>query len=468
MSDLDIIDALEEVAADKAPPLFWSMLRRESEAGVPLEEMGDIVGEILSDVMAYALAPEGVEKHLGGKHDQKSHGRGGGSSGGGSASGWGDRQRDIDVAARRGPSAEALQAGMNAGYGEDEDTIRQTIVEQYGEQIEEDARYYAEESLAADGITPDDPGYETELESRIDSERDNVTQSYVDNYGEDVRDQMRTDSGLDVETFDEVYGVQHTGVNIDGEEVTLYAGVTDVQASYDGVDVYGEVNDANGGWAGEFHRRFFVDDNGDPAVYHELLQLDESAQGTGFAKTFNKAAEDYYISHGVTKVYVHAALDGGGYAWAKQGFDWQDGGPTASVTDRLSRVISEPGMPRSVVDQGNGILDRFVNLDQGHPDYPTPSEVAMVGYVPGAPTWPGKEAMRGADWFGVKHLTPSGPRTTAAERAALTAANAGPSYQAPTPWNAPGQGEAWGGAQPPFSSDQVPGQGAFDLGQPTG
>lgn len=138
MSDLDIIDALEEVAADKAPPLFWSLLRRESEAGVPLEEMGDIVGEILSDVMAYALAPEGVEKHLGGKHDQKSHGRGGGvvdpAASDPAYRGRVDKIRQWQKGG--GPSADLMQKAMSEDLSpEDLATLKAGMENVYGVQV---------------------------------------------------------------------------------------------------------------------------------------------------------------------------------------------------------------------------------------------------------------------------------------------------------------------------------------------
>ena len=57
VSDLEVIAALKAVAYDQAPPEFWDVIEREVKAGQKLEDATDIYGEILIDVMAYALLP---------------------------------------------------------------------------------------------------------------------------------------------------------------------------------------------------------------------------------------------------------------------------------------------------------------------------------------------------------------------------------------------------------------------------
>lgn len=72
MSDREIVDALKAVAEDQAPPEFWALLEQELAAGIALEDVGDIVGEILFNILVYSLTPvEEVEKH--GTHNQQSH-----------------------------------------------------------------------------------------------------------------------------------------------------------------------------------------------------------------------------------------------------------------------------------------------------------------------------------------------------------------------------------------------------------
>lgn len=96
--DLEVIAALKTVAYDQAPPEFWDVIEREVKAGQKLEDATDIYGEILIDVMAYALLPSPeVAKH--GSHDQSSHGRKGSGS-----------ESDADVVARMGKEFEAKRS----------------------------------------------------------------------------------------------------------------------------------------------------------------------------------------------------------------------------------------------------------------------------------------------------------------------------------------------------------------------
>lgn len=363
-----------------------------------------------------------IRKHLGGAHDQKSHGRGGG----GGDKGWGDRQKDIDAMARVGPSSDALARG--AGGGMDDDEVREIVRQDYGEIIAEDARMAVSDEMEAEGWVDrsDDPDYEEpligntyqqEFDERVAQRIEDDLDSYVYDYGDEIR--QRNLEGLDAETFDEVYGVSHMGETPDGRVVRLQASVEDVSVErYWGenhVDVTGTIYDEDGNWAGEFQRRFFIDDSGSVAVSHELLRIDEDYQGTGFAKVFNRQAEDYYISHGITDVHVHAALDVGGFAWARQGFDWaRTGGATSSVKGQMDDVLDSGLLPGSVQRSGRDLRARL-DLPSSDPDYPSPREVASWGYVKGADTWPGKESLLGSDWYGIKELSPDGPRRSTTE-----------------------------------------------------
>jgi hypothetical protein len=370
-----------------------------------------------------------LRKHLGGAHDQKAHGRGGGG-----ASGWGDRQKEIDAMASAGPSRDALEGGVSGGMSDDE--LRERISEDFAESIDEDARTYVEERMADEGWVDnsDDPDYEEpligktyqeEFDERLEDVRSEVTDSYVDNYGEEYRNQATEDLGLDADSFNEVYGTGHTGMTPDGREITLQASVENVYVNKwdESIDVDGTIYDADGNWAGEFQRKFSRDESGDMVVEHALLRIEGDYQGTGFSKVFNRTAENYYISHGVNKVDIHAALDVGGYAWAKQGFDWAPkGGATSNVKRQFDEVLDNPSLPASVRRSGANLRSRL-DLPSSDPDYPTPREVASWGYVQGASTWPGKQTLLGSDWYGQKSLTPSGPRqsTTQQDPAAAVA-----------------------------------------------
>jgi hypothetical protein len=377
-----------------------------------------------------------VRKHLAGSHDQKSHARGGG----GGESGWGDRQKEIDAMASAGPSRDALESGTSGGMSDDE--VRDRIAEDYADSIDEQARDTVQQSMDDDGwvdvttldesdprYDPDGPlmgpTYQEEFDSRMAQVREDITESYVYDYGDEYRNQATQDLGLDADAFNEVYGTSHTGMTPDGREVTLQASVENVYRNQwdESIDIDGTIYDADGNWAGEFQRKFFRDESGDMVVEHALLRIEDDYQGTGFSKVFNRTAENYYISHGVNKVDIHAALDVGGYAWAKQGFDWAPkGGATSNVKRQFDDVLSSPSLPASVRRSGESLRTRL-DLPTSDPDYPTPREVASWGYVQGASTWPGKQTLLGSDWYGQKSLTPSGPRqSTTQQEAAATVA----------------------------------------------
>jgi len=60
------------------------------------------------------------------------------------------------------------------------------------------------------------------------------------------------------------------------------------------------------------------------AVYHELFTVRDDLQGEGFAAKMNKQAEEQYREMGFKEVFVGADIDIGRYAWARQGYDFDD------------------------------------------------------------------------------------------------------------------------------------------------
>lgn len=69
-----------------------------------------------------------------------------------------------------------------------------------------------------------------------------------------------------------------------------------------------------------FSRQFSKKANGDRTVYHDYFVLPKDAQGKGLAKEVFKASIEQYVKAGIKEITVFAALDGGGYTWARHGF----------------------------------------------------------------------------------------------------------------------------------------------------
>lgn len=372
-----------------------------------------------AQIVKFAPGLRPVLKHLRGQHDQMTHAHGKGD--GGAFSEWGDRAERLRAAKDRGPSEGTLNSVADGTYLDEvaaNDIDSSGIVESM---LEGEMESWFEVNAGADYS-----------EDEIDAVRDEKRESLRERLIEEQKDNIRYDNEYLKDSFDEVFAVEHTGVTRDGRTLTLSTTVRRVQVyESGGVFVEGTIDDDGGRRLGEFQRHFYRNgDTGELEVSHEFMKIfNEDDQGTGFAKTFNANAEDYYISHGINTIRIHAALDGGGYAWAKQGFDWADPSHDSmgSALSRMTAIADGSPVRTSVGSdwvtytpspaesrQARGLVDRAA-LSIDDPDYPTPYEFAMLGYVPGDSAWVGQAVMRGADWMGTKTLTPQGRRRSESE-----------------------------------------------------
>lgn len=151
----------------------------------------------------------------------------------------------------------------------------------------------------------------------------------------------------------------------------------------------------------------------DGSVEHVEFVLDYDAQGQGLATRWNRQTEEAYRELGVDRITLNANIDVGGYAWARQGYDWNVDFPSplgpagvaeARAFDMLERAESQfirPDDTETLAD-----LEQMYALF-GQPDtsqWPTPFEVSELGRGRGYEIHPGMSAMLGASWPGVKHL----------------------------------------------------------------
>ena len=456
-----VYEILQRLLGDVVEPSLWVELINDPRPIADLDgPLGDLVDEMLgaatpvSAVVKFAPGLQPMLKHLSGKHDQKTHGRGtqqslpgtegAGPGPAGKFTEWGDRAGEIEYMAGAGMSSDDLNATLNADPDAfDADLVRQEVELEYDWEIDQQV----EERMSRTLLMED----EDEVEATRLEYREEAIDQFVDDYGDEVRERMvgeTFDSDKAIQEFDEVYGnVYHEGVTKDGRTVALTTEVTEAwgpQGGDNSIDIKGQIVDADtGNYVGRFHRRFEPDGNGGVTVSHELLQIeDEDYQGTGFAKTFNRQAENYYISHGIDTVHVHAALDGGGYAWASQGFDWDYRNHDKSRSNMNRRLDlyeqSVPNIPDNLRRDMGRLRTRLNDLSVTDPDYPTPKEIANLGRIDGVDTWPGKMIMRGSNWYGSKHLTPSGARQSTTERAAASRRRAQDAYESE---RAPGRGQ---------------------------
>lgn len=147
--------------------------------------------------------------------------------------------------------------------------------------------------------------------------------------------------------------------------------------------VEGRILDDEGKAVGEFGRRLYRGvDGAEVTMHHAYFFMYAGQQGQGVGAAFLAASEARYREAGINKITV-SAEDVGGYAWARAGFDF-----------------AHP-------EWAERVAERFTPEERsGLPAAPTPMDFAMIGYTPGATTWPGKEKMIGSAWVGVKYLDP--------------------------------------------------------------
>lgn len=216
--------------------------------------------------------------------------------------------------------------------------------------------------------------------------------------------------------MNDVYGVTVSGTSKTGEDVTVTSSVETVYANYGQVTVEGYLRNSDGDAIGRFERIFSEDMvNGGVQVSHEWLEMDPDYRGSGFGTKFVRQSEDFYISQGVSRVTVHAALEDGGYTWARAGFDW-DSQAGMYGNDVGGTVLSRLDYYRSYAQWIDGPTRAQLNSYYGtmsssdDPSYwPSPREIAQAGYAPGATQWAGKEILTGAHWYGEKILPPPPP-----------------------------------------------------------
>jgi len=88
--------------------------------------------------------------------------------------------------------------------------------------------------------------------------------------------------------------------------------------------------DENNGLA--LSRIFFWQD-GELVVKHDYFRLPASSRNKGIAKKIFQASLQQYINMGVRKILVHAALNDGGYVWARNYFSAINQDETRQILD---------------------------------------------------------------------------------------------------------------------------------------
>jgi DNA topoisomerase-1 len=137
-------------------------------------------------------------------------------------------------------------------------------------------------------------------------------------------------------------------------------------------------------------------------VHFDHANLDPSIRGEGVGMEAFAHAVDTFSLLGFRQMTVDAQSGGawgnpmanyhGGYTWARAGFDWESRATAQKIGRRLVRAANGEGHPRfGRVPEGAATLGhRLSRADFDADDFPTPNDVAMLGWVPDANSWFGK------------------------------------------------------------------------------
>jgi GNAT superfamily N-acetyltransferase len=134
----------------------------------------------------------------------------------------------------------------------------------------------------------------------------------------------------------------------------------------------------------ELSRYFRYEEIGDkriPVVDHKLFVLPDELQGKGISKQLMSAMVEQYEKCGISKAYIHANIDVGGYCWAKYG------------------AISDKGTVKTLID--NAFQNKDITLEEKSLAF-----TVMERYKDSIPMQKlanlsfGKRMLKGSSWHG--------------------------------------------------------------------
>ena len=151
----------------------------------------------------------------------------------------------------------------------------------------------------------------------------------------------------------------------------------------------------------------------------ETLNVSSTHRNNGLGTRTLSAMLDAARDLGVSNVAIDAASDSreggmiGAYVWARSGLvDWEpnDLPSRIGIAEDLRRDFPDSEEAQDIARALLSPAGREVPLPDG---YPTPNDVALAGYTPGAETWPGREVLTeyGLNWWGEVNLTDPVQRT---------------------------------------------------------
>lgn len=181
--------------------------------------------------------------------------------------------------------------------------------------------------------------------------------------------------------------------------------------------VRGGIYHPDHGRVGSFVRKLLVEKvggtsmnpEGEILARHDYLDVDPQYQGRGIAQKFNDRALQMYEELGVDRIELSASLDFGPFAWARQGYRYDEtaGSMTRSewVTEQMPGLRSEikrressGEVSKDAADAMRSTITELNNASKKGADV-QPYHLASLGE--GDPAWTTRD---GQSWLGKDHL----------------------------------------------------------------
>ena len=175
-------------------------------------------------------------------------------------------------------------------------------------------------------------------------------------------------------------------------------------------EVAGQINNANGEEVGYWTRRICFPEGRAPYAKYDILCVEEGYQGKGIGAGAVRHFDKVMKKWGVDKVEIEANMDVGGYAWAKNGYDWDPTmGGDAELSwleqqGRLSIMLGDYAKRNGDPDGSLAKMADRLHTSYDTETYPTPFEFSQVGRKTGDEMWAGKEVLLNTSWHGVRKL----------------------------------------------------------------
>ena len=170
---------------------------------------------------------------------------------------------------------------------------------------------------------------------------------------------------FNIKDFQDIYSISledfTTSISSVGTFKTRYADISDKDAesrktSKLGINVtvvIDSASDVEDGVAvnAGFMSRLFNRVDGELRVYHRSFMIKPDYRGQGIASDINEHVEEQYEKLGVHSIHLEANAEVGGYAWARQGYDFQDGSERGRIQTKFRAFVKAMNKNGKISDE---------------------------------------------------------------------------------------------------------------------